>query len=687
MGDMHILIVDSDDTHSRSLVDVVMRHGFTATRANSTESAIRKFHECPADMALLEDAIPGLGGEETARHLRELARDPILPIIFLKDGAVQSAASLVGDCLVKPVSPRALESKLLQSKEVIAGRRRIADSTARYQAVLDCARDGVIVFSESGDIEQFNTEAEQIFGLTAEEAKRKQIGDLVDLCRRKSETPALLAAMDRSVWELEGVRADGTQFPMEIRVGKVALPEATFFAVVRNITERKQQEAKIIALANQDSLTGLPNRVLMADRLNQMISHSKRFQKLAALLFIDLDNFKGVNDTRGHDAGDDVLREVARRLLECVRETDTVARVGGDEFVALLSDIRDPDDVGTVAERIRVACNSEINEGGISHLLSASIGIAVYPNDGMDAAALMKHADTAMYHAKGQGRNNYQFFSEEMNQRALERSSMERRLRHAILKKEFALYYQPQIDIRNNRVIGAEALIRWLSPEGLIGPTQFIPLAEETGLISSLGDWVLQTACEQNRRWQLAGLPHIRVAVNLSARQFNARLPQYLKGLLANANLANEYLEIEFTESLLINNVDEAINIMRELSDMGIHMSIDDFGTGYSSLGYLKRFPIDSIKIDRAFVHDLHHDENGKAITSAIIAMAKQLKLRTIAEGVEHPEQLALLDALGCESYQGFYHSRPMPASEFTQLLISEAAVVKADLTQGNANA
>lgn len=533
-----------------------------------------------------------------------------------------------------------------------------------FQLVLDQARDGVIVFSGDGVIEQFNEMACDTFGFGMDEVIGRNITALVDFA------PADLSApFSDGSQELTGVRKDGTTFPLEVRVGKITVPEAVYFAVTRDITERKKKEEKIINLARQDGLTGLPNRALMVDRLRQAISNCRRHENRAALVFIDLDHFKIINDTQGHDVGDEVLKEIAVRLKTCVRESDTIARFGGDEFVALLIDLDEAKNAGIVAERMRVACKQPVVVDGASYDLSASIGIAVYPDDGGDGQALMRHADTAMYHAKAAGKNNFQFFSPDMNQRALDRLSMERRLRTALQKNEFQLYYQPQVDMSSGQIVGAEALIRWISDGTVISPADFIPVAEETGLIVPIGEWVLRAACEQNQYWQQMDLPRIKVAVNLSARQFNKNLPGLIGEVLCEAKLSPADLEMEITESLLMKDVDAAISIMGKIDEMGVDLSIDDFGTGYSSLGHLKRFPVKSIKIDRTFVRDLPGDEDDRAITSAIIAMAKHLRLHSVGEGVETDAQREFLRGLGCNSYQGYFFSKPVPAGEFARIL------------------
>jgi diguanylate cyclase (GGDEF)-like protein len=388
-------------------------------------------------------------------------------------------------------------------------------------------------------------------------------------------------------------------------------------------------------------------------------------------LFIDLDHFKTVNDTMGHSAGDALLLEVAQRLRECVRESDTLARIGGDEFVILLTNLIKPDDATRVAEKVIAALGLPISVENHFFNITASVGIAVWPGDGADAETLMRNADVAMYHAKNSGRNNYQFFTPEMNARAFESMIMEAALRKALQRDEFLLHYQPQIDFRSGRIVGAESLIRWQHPElGLVPPGKFIPIAEERGLIGKLGDWVLHAACRQAMIWQKAGIPLVPIAVNISALQFKeGALRDSVLSALKETGLAPEYLVLEITESVVMDDAEQAITVLRELREMGIAIEIDDFGTGYSSLSYLKRLPIHRLKIDQSFVRDLTTDADDAAIIGAIINMAKSLKLEIIAEGVETQAQAAFLDAQGCQAMQGFLFSRPQAADEFSGML------------------
>ena len=435
---------------------------------------------------------------------------------------------------------------------------------------------------------------------------------------------------------------------------------------------RKQAEEALQFVAKHDALTALPNRLMFHDRLELAVAKAKRNRRRLAVMFIDMDRFKIINDTLGHEAGDTLLREVAKRLTGRLRTSDTVARLGGDEFVVLIEEISDPVYLGTIAQKLIDALAAGFVLSGQECHITASIGISTYPDDTDDLQTLLKNADIAMYRAKEQGRNAFQFYAAQMNVHSIERLTLESSLRRALERNELVLHYQPRIEIRGGRITGVEALVRWQHPEmGLVAPGRFIPLAEETGLIVPIGEWALGTACAQHRAWARDGLGHLRVAVNLSPRQFlQGDLPKSIAQILARTGCNAKDLELEITEGMVMRNAESAVTLLQKLKDMGIHISIDDFGTGYSSPAYLKRFPIDSLKIDRSFVTDVPKDAGDVAINVAIIAMAHSLGLKVVAEGVETQEQLDFLRKQGCDEMQGYYFSKPLPVEQVTALLL-----------------
>jgi diguanylate cyclase (GGDEF)-like protein/PAS domain S-box-containing protein len=458
--------------------------------------------------------------------------------------------------------------------------------------------------------------------------------------------------------------------PVEMRLVDIA----THMAGIA--IERKLAEDRIQFMANHDALTGLPNRTLLDDRLSQALLYAQRYDRWATVAFVDLDNFKNINDSLGHNAGDELLKTVASRMVACVRATDTVARLGGDEFVILLFDQpKSADIISAAVRKIRAAIAEPICLEGHDLRVTSSMGIANYPDDGTDAETLLASADAAMYRAKEMGRDNFQFYTPELNAKVHEKFLLHEEMRNAVARSEFVLVYQPQVDLRTGRIFAVEALIRWKHPTlGVLSPIKFIPMAEETGLIVPIGDWVLHEACRQNKAWQDGGLPPMTVCVNVSARQFRDKsLSSRVVSALQDSGLDAKYLELEMTESMIMLDVELAVTTMKELQELGVHLSIDDFGTGYSSLSALKNFPVSRLKIDKTFINDLTTNDNDTAVASAVISLGQKLKMRVIAEGVETDDQLAFLRENNCDEMQGYHFSRPIPAQEIEKLLKTQA--------------
>jgi diguanylate cyclase (GGDEF)-like protein/PAS domain S-box-containing protein len=547
------------------------------------------------------------------------------------------------------------------------------ESELRYRLLFEQNAAGVCVTDLRGEIVDCNTTFAQLVGFNRAELTGRNIADLYERTAERDELMQLLLdAQTLNGVEIEMRRVDGARVWVLQNLALVGTgPAAMVHATVVDISDRKRAEEQIEFHAYHDVLTHLPNRRLFTDRLALSITRARRSGKSLAVMFIDLDHFKTINDTLGHTAGDELLLEMSHRLTDCVREDDTVARLGGDEFTMILSELRQPEDAVGVAQKILDAVQQPMTVAGMTIELSASIGIALYPVDGIDVETLLRNADSAMYRAKESGRNNYQLCTDEMKTRALQRLSLETRLRRAIQNEQLLLLYQPIVSLATGHVIGAEALVRWLDPErGLIEPGDFIPIAEESRLIIPLGEWVLRAACRQARAWHDAGLGSMRVSVNLSARQFQQQdLAEMVRRAIADAGVDPTSIELEITETTAMQNAEMTIDVLRALCDIGVSISIDDFGTGYSSLGYLKRFPLNGVKIDRTFVSGVDSSEGDAAIVAAVVAIARSMHLRVIAEGVETEEQLSFLRRRGCDEAQGFYFSKPVNAETLTRAL------------------
>jgi diguanylate cyclase (GGDEF)-like protein/PAS domain S-box-containing protein len=555
--------------------------------------------------------------------------------------------------------------------------RALEASEARFRVLTESALDLISVLDADGTIRYQSPALKHLMGYDPAETVGLNIFDMIhrdDVEHVKAAVRHIAGmAQSREPIEFRIRHRDGMWRTFE-SLGTNCLANVHIGGLVfnsRDITDRKVIQQRIQHLAYHDNLTGLPNRSLLQDRLAHSIARAERSGRKVAVLFIDLDNFKNINDTLGHDVGDELLRQVSRRLSECVRLEDTIARQGGDEFIVLLDSLEDGRGASIVAQKILNALRLPFILGGTEQHVSGSVGIALYPEDGRDAQTLMKNADTAMFHGKGLGKNTYQYFTAQMNIAVKRRMTLESALRRAVMQKDFILHYQPQINLESGEIIAVEALVRWKTEDsGTVMPGDFIPLAEETGLINEIGEWVLREGCRQAKDWQNMGLAPRRMAINLSARQFSDKaFLDMVTRVLADTKLDPSCLELEITESQVMRQTDGMILLLTRLSEMGVHLAIDDFGTGYSSLSYLKRLPIQKLKIDQSFIRDITVDPNDTAIVVAIISMARSLDLETIAEGVETAGQLALLRSKGCRVGQGFYFSPPINAESMYPLL------------------
>ena len=547
------------------------------------------------------------------------------------------------------------------------------------QKVFDTSAEGIMVTDENVCIESVNPAFTRITGYEIGEV----LGAKPSILKSGRHNPnfyrEMWAALELSgAWqgEIWNRRKNGEIYPEWLSISTVRNQDGritNYVAIFTDITARKEAEERVHHLAYHDALTGLPNRSLFLEHLDHALHHAHRQGVMVALMFLDLDRFKLINDTFGHAMGDKLLVETASRLSGCVREGDTVSRLGGDEFTVILEDLRSADDAALIARKILDTLSQPMVLDGQELFITPSIGISLYPTDSLYPEPLVKHADAAMYQAKERGRHNYQFYTPDMNSRAFERLAMENKLRRALERNELVLYYQPRVDINSRQVTGMEALLRWNHPErGLVPPSDFIPIAEESGLIVPIGEWVLYTACAQNKRWQEDGFAKLCMAVNISARQFkHSKLVDTVRQVLTETGLDPADLELEITETIAMEHAEESVKKLAELKAMGVRLSMDDFGTGHSSLSYLKQFPIDSLKIDKSFLQDTSMGSKDAAIAQAISTMAERLQLKVITEGVETQEQLAFLVGNKSGEVQGYYFSHPLPPEEFAALLQS----------------
>jgi diguanylate cyclase (GGDEF)-like protein/PAS domain S-box-containing protein len=689
MAASRILLIGNDPEDGRSvkeaLADDVRDGVFILERAPRLVDGLARLSENGIAAVLLDLHVPAAEGIGAFEQIRETAPHvPILVVGSPDDERVARHTLTRGtqdhvqrDRLDKHTLPRALE-RIIERQ---AAEEALFFEQQRANVTLNSIGDAVLSTDLGGKVTYLNPVAERMTGWTHQEALGRPLAGIFEIIDATTREPAR-NPMEQAM-QLNGivgltpncllVRRDGAETaiedsasPIHDRAGHVIGAVMVF----HDVSAARALSLQAIHLAQHDFLTDLPNRMLLNDRLTQAIAAARRHNHRLAVLFLDLDHFKHVNDSLGHGIGDTLLQSVARRLAECVRSSDTVSRQGGDEFVVLLSEIGHPDDAAAGAEKIIAALVAPHEVAPHQLHVTVTIGISVFPDDGPNAETLIKCADTAMYHAKGRSRNTYQFFEQEMNARAVERQSIEAGLHRALVQREFVLHYQPKIDLETGVTTGAEALIRWVHSErGLLLPKDFVPIAEDCGLIVPIGQWVLREACRQAQAWIDEGRRPLPVAVNISAVEF--RDPRFLdnvRKVLRDSRLDARYLELELTESSLLQHAESTTFALQVLKDMGVQVAIDDFGTGYSSLSYLRQFPTSVLKIDQSFVHEINADRVGTSIVCAVISMGKSLGHRVIAEGVETGDQLAFLQAQHCREGQGYYFSRPLIADQFVRL-------------------
>ena len=692
-----VLLVEDNPGDARLLREMFNEQGSydtEFTQVGSMSEAEKHLANHTIDVILLDLGLPDAQGLQALRRAHTAA--PHIPLVVLtglddESLAAQALQEGAQEHLIKgQIDARGLTRALRYAVERKTMEEALFVEKERAQVTLNSIGDAVISTDVGGNVTYLNRVAESMTGWPRADAaghSLEEVFRIIDSTTRQTlQNPMALAILENKTVGLTPncvlIRRDGVEAgiedsaaPIHDRRGQVTGAVIVF----HDVSSARARSIRTSYLAQHDSLTDLPNRRLFSDRLTQALGLAQRHGQKLAVLFVDVDRFKHINDSLGHLIGDRLLQSVAQRLLACVRSSDTVSRQGGDEFVILLSEVARAADAAVSAGKILLALSAPYTIDRHDLHLTVSIGIVTYPGDGTDAETLMQNADFAMYDAKEHGRNNYQFFKSEMNVRAVERRSIENDLRHALERHEFVLNYQPKMNLETGVIIGVEALVRWHHPQrGLVPPAQFIPVAEDSGLIVPLGRWVLREACRQARAWQNFRLPPMRIAVNISAVELRAKdFVEGVRAILTETCLEPRWLELELTETFLMQDWKSTAVVLRALKDLGVHLALDDFGTGYSSLSYLQRFPIDTLKIDQSFVRDLVTDANDASIVSAVISMGKSLHMRVVAEGVETREQLAFLQEQHCPYGQGYYFSHPVAATECTQLLGSSCLAVR----------
>lgn len=704
INEQKILIVDDDTVVLKSLKDLLATRGFNPDAAIGGQEAICQLDQNNYDLILLDLHMPYVNGHDVMAHIRTNKINTSVIILSgetsfeaAKDACSQGAY----DFLRKPYATdeliitinNALKEKRLQKQNTFM-QKQLTESERLHRYIVNTSPDIIYILDHDGHFTFINERIETLLGFSKEEIVGKHYSFLVhhdDMEQAKyvfNERRIGTRAAKNIELRLK-CKDDGNtrhfnnrSLPIELSAMGMYQGESESgdsymgtYGVARDVTERKIAEDTISFQAYHDLLTKLPNRALLNDRLSLAISQAKRDDDILAVMFLDLDRFKNINDSLGHMIGDELLQQVSIRLKDCIREGDTLARFGGDEFTLMLPKLHNGrDDASKLAEKITNTLKQPFIVDGHELYVSASIGIALYPQDGNNIDNLIKHADVAMYHVKGQGKNGYQFYSNEMNVPYIEKLSLDTGIHRALDNNEFNLVYQPQINLRTGEIVGVEALLRWEHPEhGIISPAEFIPFAEESGLIVDIGLWVLKTACAELSRWRVAGLPEIRMAINVSARQLMEQhiVDDVLK-VLKDYDIPGHCIELEITENAIMDDMDSVICKLKELSNHKIAIAIDDFGTGYSSLSYLHKLPIHTLKIDRTFLKESRINKGDNTIINTIVAMAKGLGLNVIAEGVESQAQLEYLREIECSEAQGYLFGKPLPPSVISQLLIQE---------------
>lgn len=672
-----ILVVDDSKLMRFTFRKFLEKQGYEVAEAENGMEALSLFEKLKPDIVLMDYVMPDMDGVTACAQLQQLPDGKctrVIMITSLEDEHSVNLAFEAGatDYISKPINWAVLRQRINRLIRARHTEMTLKQNEAFASSIINHAVDGIITMDINRIIKYLNPAAIQIFGYSSSEIIGKNINILIpESYYRDYHNFDINDKFMNTNREVVGHRKDHSKLPIDLTISKFYVGGKCYFTIMlRDITERKRYEEMIRHQAFYDSLTDLPNRLLLKERMELEISHAKNTGQKMAVMYLDLDRFKLINDTLGHDIGDKLLKEIANRLKKCVHSDDTVTRLGGDEFVILLSKLIHEEDVAKIANKILETIRLPLIINNHELYLTSSIGIAIYPDGGEDYETLVTNADVAMYRAKEKGKNNFQFYTPALNDKALERLALENSLRRAVEYEEFVVYYQPKVHTQNENIIGMEALIRWQHPNwGMVSPQEFIPLAEETGLIVPIGEWVLRTACTQNKAWQNAGFPPLTVAVNLSIRQFELQdLTKMISKVLEETGLDPIYLELEITESIAMKNVEYTLKVINELRALGVKFAIDDFGTGYSSLSRLNSFSVNTLKIDRSFVCKIDGEKSNSILASTVLALGKSLELGVVAEGVETEEQVKFFKQNKCDEMQGYYFGKPMSSQDFEKL-------------------
>ena len=696
----NILIVDDDHTLLTSLKKLLAIHGYECDSATGGEEAICQINQNEYDVILLDLHMPHVNGYDVMQHIKSIDQTPAVVIISGEtsfEAARKACTNGAYDFLCKPYQTEelittvkhALKEKHLKKQNLLM-QKQLKESERLHRYLVNTSPDIIYILDPHGNFTFINERIENLLGFDMKELIGKHYSVLV---HQDDVEQAKYIFNERRIGERASTNIElrlkckdsdtpryfeNKTLPIELSSMGIytgATKDNDYlgtYGVARDITDRKLAEETITFQAYHDLLTRLPNRALLRDRLSLAISHAKREEEMLAVMFLDLDRFKNINDSLGHMIGDELLQQVSSRLKECLREGDTLSRFGGDEFTLLLPKINNnKGNVSKIAKKITHVLRTPFFIDDHELYVSASIGMAIYPQDGTDMDTLIKNADIAMYHVKGQGKNGYHFYSEDMNTPYFKNLSLDTGIHKALENEEFMLLYQPQVDVKSGEIIGAEALLRWQHPEhGCISPDEFVPFAEETGLVVEIDNWVLRHAIAEVSQWIKAGTPNVRMSINISARHLSEdSLVDEITQMLNEFNVSGNNIEIEITENAIMNDMDGVIHKLNQLNALGISIAIDDFGTGYSSLTYLHKLPIHTLKIDRSFLQEDRFDNNDHTIVNTIVAMANGLKLNVIAEGIETQRQMDYLREIGCNEAQGFLFGKPLEANVIMKLL------------------